>query len=156
MTLAEGHSRYRVCVQNCKTRRRNPFEQLLAHGERRCVSAPRTTENLEEKPLRAITQSKPQNLHFFLRTRHRRPFLYLAPCGGEWQKTLDCRAFCHCGPFLDLARCGPLGLAQSRIQYALTRFPFFVSFVCFVVLSSSSSHTGESHRCPPPPAVIRS
>jgi hypothetical protein len=32
----------------------------------------------------------------------------LAPCGPELQKTLDCRAFCHCGPFLVLARCAPL------------------------------------------------
>src|SRR5690348_8266505 len=31
----------------------------------------------------AITPAKPQNLHFFPRTRHRRPFLYLAPCGGS-------------------------------------------------------------------------
>jgi hypothetical protein len=59
------------------------------------------------RPHRAITRLKPQNLHFFPRIRHRRPFLYLAPCGPEWQKTLDYRAFCHCGPFLVLARCGP-------------------------------------------------
>jgi hypothetical protein len=56
--------------------------------------------------LRAINGLKPQNLYFFPRTHHRRPFLYLAPCGGEWQKTLDCRAFCHCGPLRVLARCG--------------------------------------------------
>jgi hypothetical protein len=35
-------------------------------------------------PLWAITRLKPENLHYSPRIRHRRPFLYLAPCGGEW------------------------------------------------------------------------
>jgi hypothetical protein len=75
----------------------------LLPGERGCISAP----SREHDPThRAITRLKPQNLHFFPRTRHRRPFLDLAPCGLEWQKTLDSRAFCHCGPLRDMARCG--------------------------------------------------
>jgi hypothetical protein len=34
------------------------------------------------RPHRAITRPKPQKLHFFPRMHHRRPSLYLAPCGG--------------------------------------------------------------------------
>jgi hypothetical protein len=75
----------------------------LLPGERGCVSAP----SREHDPThRAITRFKPQNGHFSPRTRHRRPFLYLAPCGPEWQKTLNCRAFYHCGPFPHLAPSG--------------------------------------------------
>jgi hypothetical protein len=69
-----------ICV--CVSRRNAiDFEQLLVRGEQGCLSAP--IKAIKDQPLRAMTRLKPQNLHFFPRTRHRSPYEPLLDRAGH-------------------------------------------------------------------------